>query len=117
MSRRGREDDTGEIPRFARRNQLGLIPCTAGRSLAGQCVGSGLVVDVSKRFTRILSVDEEAGRVQPGVVRNELNRLLASHGMFFDPETSAANRAMIGGKGGARITRISLFQSADQKSG
>ena len=113
------EDDIREIIRFARRNQLGLIPCTAGRSLAGQCVGSGLVVDVSKRFTRILSVDEEAGRVrvQPGGVRNELNRLLASHGMFFDPETSAANRAMIGGKGGARITRISLFQSADQKSG
>ena len=36
-------------------------------------------------------------RVQPGVVRNELNHALQSHGMLFGPETSTANRAMIGG--------------------
>ncbi len=93
------EADIGEIIRFARRNKLGLIPRTAGTSLAGQCVGSGLVVDVSKHFTRILGVDVENRRVrvQPGVVRNELNHFLASHGLFFGPETSTANRAMIGG--------------------
>ncbi len=73
------EDDIREIIRFARRNQLGLIPRAAGTSLAGQCVGSGLVVDISKHFTEILSVDEEARRVrvQPGVVRDDLNRSLA----------------------------------------
>ncbi len=92
-------DDIAEIIRFARRNKIGLIPRTAGTSLAGQCVGNGLVVDVSKHFTRILSVDEERRRVraEPGVVRDELNRSLAPHGMFFGPETSTANRAMIGG--------------------
>lgn len=91
--------DIREIIRFAKRNQLGLIPRTAGTSLAGQCVGSGLVVDVSKHFTRILAVDVENRRVrvQPGVVRNELNHFLASYGLFFGPETSTANRAMIGG--------------------
>ncbi|MFM8634647.1 MAG: FAD-binding and (Fe-S)-binding domain-containing protein, partial [Planctomycetia bacterium] len=36
-------------------------------------------------------------RVQPGVVRNELNRFLAPHGLFFGPETSTASWAMIGG--------------------
>jgi len=36
-------------------------------------------------------------RVQPGVVRNELNHFLAPHGLLFGPETSTANRAMIGG--------------------
>ncbi|MFT6619890.1 MAG: FAD/FMN-containing dehydrogenase, partial [Limisphaerales bacterium] len=43
----------------------------------------------SKHFTRILSVDEETRRVrvQPGVVRDELNRFLAPHGMLFGPET------------------------------
>ena len=92
-------DDIGETIRFAQRNQLGLIPRAAGTSLAGQCVGNGLVVDVSKHFTRILSVDEKTRRVrvEPGVVRDELNRSLAPHGMFFGPETSTANRAMIGG--------------------
>jgi FAD/FMN-containing dehydrogenase/Fe-S oxidoreductase len=93
------EDDLREIIRFARRNRLGLIPRAAGTSLAGQCVGNGLVVDVSKHFTRILEIDAATRRVrvQPGVVRNELNHALAPHGMFFAPETSTANRAMIGG--------------------
>lgn len=93
------EDDLREIIRFARRNKLGLIPRAAGTSLAGQCVGSGLVVDISIHFTGIISVDEETRRVrvQPGVVRDELNRSLASRGMFFGPETSTANRAMMGG--------------------
>jgi FAD/FMN-containing dehydrogenase/Fe-S oxidoreductase len=93
------EGDIQEIIRFAHRNQLGLIPRAAGTSLAGQCVGNGLVVDISKHFTRILSVDEETRRVrvEPGVVRDELNQFLAPHGMFFGPETSTANRAMMGG--------------------
>ena len=93
------ENDLREIIRFANRNRLGLIPRTAGTSLAGQCVGSGLVVDVSKHFTKILSVDGATRRVrvQPGVVRNELNHAIAGDGLFFGPETSTANRAMIGG--------------------
>jgi FAD/FMN-containing dehydrogenase/Fe-S oxidoreductase len=76
-----------------------LIPRTAGTSLAGQVVGSGIVVDVSKHFTRILELNavENWVRVQPGVVRDELNMFLKPHGLFFGPETSTANRAMIGG--------------------
>jgi FAD/FMN-containing dehydrogenase/Fe-S oxidoreductase len=93
------EADLREVIRFARRNRLGLIPRTAGTSLAGQCVGGGLVVDLSRHFTKILSIDRETRRVrvQPGVVRNELNHALAAEGMFFGPETATANRAMIGG--------------------
>jgi FAD/FMN-containing dehydrogenase/Fe-S oxidoreductase len=91
--------DLAEIIRFANRNALGLIPRAAGTSLAGQCVGSGLVVDICKYFTKILSVDRATRRVrvQPGVVRNELNQAIADDGLFFGPETSTANRAMIGG--------------------
>ena len=93
------ESDLGEIIRFAASHGIGLIPRAAGTSLAGQCVGSGLVVDVSKNLTAIIDIDPENRRVrlQPGVVRNELNHALAPHGMLFGPETSTANRAMIGG--------------------
>ncbi len=76
-----------------------LIPRAAGTSLAGQVVGNGLVVDVSKYFTEILELNKEEKwvRVQPGVVRDDLNRFLKPHGLYFGPETSTANRAMIGG--------------------
>lgn len=92
-------DDIKKLIRFARENNTSLIPRTAGTSLAGQCVGEGIVVDVSKYFTQILEFNKEEGwvRVQPGVVRDELNRFLKPHGLFFSPITSTANRAMIGG--------------------
>ena len=47
------EADISLLIQFARNNRLSLIPRTAGTSLAGQCVGEGIVVDVSKHFTKI----------------------------------------------------------------
>ena len=91
--------DIKKLILFAQENQTSLIPRTAGTSLAGQVVGGGIVVDVSKHFDQILEVNAEEGWawVQPGIVRDELNRELAKHELFFAPETSTANRAMIGG--------------------
>ncbi|TDQ18434.1 FAD/FMN-containing dehydrogenase [Algoriphagus boseongensis] len=93
------ESDIQKLIHFASENGTSLIPRTAGTSLAGQCVGNGIVVDVSKHFTQILEFNKEERwvRVQPGVVRDELNRFLKPHGLFFSPITSTANRAMIGG--------------------
>jgi len=93
------EADLVELIRFANANHIGLIPRTAGTSLAGQVVGSGIVVDVSRNFTDILEINANEGwvRAQPGVIRNELNRALLPHGLLFGPETSTQNRAMIGG--------------------
>lgn len=84
---------------FAIQNKTSLIPRAAGTSLAGQCVGDGIVVDISKNFTKILDFNkkEKWVRVQPGVVRDELNAFLKPHGLFFSPITSTANRATIGG--------------------
>lgn len=92
-------DDLKKLIHFARTENTSLIPRAAGTSLAGQVVGNGMVVDISKHFTRILEFNKEERwvRVQPGVIRDELNMFLKSYGLFFGPETSTANRAMIGG--------------------
>jgi FAD/FMN-containing dehydrogenase len=93
------KEDISKLIRFASTNQTSLIPRTAGTSLAGQVVGNGIIVDVSKHFNQIIELNKEEGwvRVQPGVIRDELNLFLQPHGLFFGPETSTANRAMIGG--------------------
>src|SRR3984957_1906542 len=93
------ETDICKLVRFARDQGTSLIPRAAGTSLAGQVVGGGIVVDISRQLTRIVEIDAAARRVrvQPGVVRNELNLALAPHGLFFAPETSTQNRCMIGG--------------------
>jgi FAD/FMN-containing dehydrogenase/Fe-S oxidoreductase len=94
--------DTSDIQHlvvFASKNNTTLIPRTAGTSLAGQCVGDGIIVDVSKHFTKIIDFDVEKRQVtvQPGVIRDELNEYLKPHGLFFGPNTSTANRCMMGG--------------------
>jgi FAD/FMN-containing dehydrogenase/Fe-S oxidoreductase len=91
--------DIKRLIQYARAEKTSLIPRTAGTSLAGQVVGQGIVVDVSKHFTQILELNtaERWVRVQPGVIRDELNLFLKRHGLLFGPETSTANRAMIGG--------------------
>ena len=93
------EGDLRLLLEFASQHGLGLIPRAAGTSLAGQVVGNGIVVDIGRHMNRILGYDAETRRVrvQPGVVRDELNLHLKPHGVFFTPETSTANRAMIGG--------------------
>lgn len=93
------ESDIRLLIQFAREHGIPLIPRAAGTSLAGQVVGSGIVVDISKTFTEIPEVNSEERwvRVQPGVIRDELNMYLKPHGLFFGPETSTSNRAMIGG--------------------
>src|SRR5687767_8264129 len=95
-------NDLKRLIAFAKSEKTSLIPRTAGTSLAGQVVGNGIIVDVSKHFTQIieLSAEEKWVRVQPGVIRDELNMFLKPYGLFFGPETSTANRAMIGGMAG-----------------
>ncbi|PIX14727.1 MAG: FAD-binding oxidoreductase [Flavobacteriaceae bacterium CG_4_8_14_3_um_filter_31_8] len=93
------ENDLKILIDFASKNSITLIPRTAGTSLAGQCVGEGIVVDVSKYFTKIIYFDETSKTitVQPGIVRDELNNYLKPFGLFFGPNTSTSNRCMIGG--------------------
>lgn len=84
---------------FATENKIPLIPRAAGTSLAGQVVGNGIVVDISKSFSKILEVntDENWVRVEPGVILEELNNYLKPYNLFFGPETSTANRCMMAG--------------------
>ncbi len=92
-------DDIRLLIEYARQNKVSLVPRTAGTSLAGQVVGKGIIVDVSKYLNRILEInpEEQWVRLQPGVIRDDLNRELQKYGLWFSPNTSTANRCMIGG--------------------
>jgi FAD/FMN-containing dehydrogenase/Fe-S oxidoreductase len=93
------EQDIVYLIEAARERKTHLIPRAGGTSIAGQVVGSGIVVDISKNFKKILEINKEDrwARVQPGVVLDELNLALEQYGLFFSPETSTSNRCCIGG--------------------
>lgn len=92
-------EDLQELMRMAKERHTHLIPRAGGTSIAGQVVGSGIVVDISKHWNHILEINQEERwvRVEPGVVRDELNIALKPYGLFFSPETSTSNRCCIGG--------------------
>ena len=105
-------EDLKKLIQFATEHNTSLIPRTAGTSLAGQCVGEGIVVDVSRYFTQILHLDIEKKQVtlQPGVVRDALNVYLAPKDLFFGPNTSTSNRCMIGGMVGNNSSGTTSIQ-------
>ncbi|MBQ6068398.1 MAG: FAD-binding protein [Bacteroidales bacterium] len=92
-------NDIIELIHQAKHLHTHLIPRAGGTSIAGQVVGSGIVVDISRHFNHILQLDQQHRWVwvEPGVVRDELNLFLKPYGLFFSPETSTSNRCCIGG--------------------
>ena len=93
------EADIVTCVRFAAAHRIPVTPRAGGTSLAGQAIGGGLVVDVSKHLRNILEINVEEGYVivEPGVVRDQLNAALRPLGYWFGPNTSTANRCTLGG--------------------
>ncbi len=70
-----------------------------GTAQAGQAIGEGLQIDISKHYNQVLEINAEERwvRVEPGIVLDELNAKLAPLGLRFAPDISTASRATIGG--------------------
>ncbi len=112
------KQDIVKLVKYAYQNNLNLIPRGGGTSLAGQVVGRGIVVDVSKNMNKILELNEAEkwARVQPGIVLTELNRQLVETGLFFGPETSSANRVTLGGMVGNNASGLHLPAYGDTRT-
>ncbi|MCD6347920.1 MAG: FAD-binding protein, partial [Bacteroidales bacterium] len=93
------ESDIRELILFAAKHNTSIIPRGGGTSLAGQVVGSGIIVDIGRYLTKTLEINQKEKYVwvEPGVILEELNKRLADYGLLFGPETSTANRCMMGG--------------------
>ncbi len=93
------QDDFRQIIERARRDNLPITMRAAGTSLAGQTTGDGIIADISRFMHHILDIDPEkrTARVQPGVIRDQLNRAAGEHGLLFGPDTSTTDRCMLGG--------------------
>jgi len=93
------EDDVLAAIGVARDHHISILPRGAGTSLAGQAVGNSLVIDFSRYMDQVLELNVEARwvRVQPGIVRNQLNETLEKHQLMFAPDPATGSRANVGG--------------------
>jgi FAD/FMN-containing dehydrogenase/Fe-S oxidoreductase len=97
--------DAEDVQRLARlagepaHRRIVLTARGGGTGTNGQSLTDGIVVDLSRHMNNILAIDAQARRVrvQAGVVKDQLNAALSSHGLFFAPELSTSNRATLGG--------------------
>jgi FAD/FMN-containing dehydrogenase/Fe-S oxidoreductase len=92
-------EDLIKIVHLSRRFRCPITMRGGGTAQAGQSIGAGLIIDTSKYYNQILelNVEERWARVQPGIVLDELNAQLKTHGLRFAPDVSTASRASIGG--------------------
>ncbi|MBW3605698.1 MAG: FAD-binding protein [Actinobacteria bacterium] len=70
-----------------------------GTSVAGNAVGSGVVLDLSRHLHRVHGVDPDTrtARVDPGVVLDDLQHVARRHGLRFGPDPSTHARCTVGG--------------------
>ncbi|AMV30282.1 Anaerobic glycerol-3-phosphate dehydrogenase subunit C [Gemmata sp. SH-PL17] len=93
-------EDTESIAalvRYCHEHTIPLTPRGAGTGLAGESLNSGIVLDLSVHFRRVLAVGADTVTVQPGVVLNELNAALAKVGRRFAPNPASSATCTIGG--------------------
>ncbi len=92
-------DEVAHVMRCATSTRTPVTARGAGSGMAGNSIGSGVVLDFRRHMHSLLAVDAEQGLVsaEPGLVLDELNRAVAAHGLMFGPDPSSHSRATIGG--------------------
>lgn len=84
---------------FANENKLPILYRGSATSLAGQTVNEAIIIDFTKHFRSIKEINEKEryAIVEPGVIRDELNKQVAGFGLHFAPDPATSSRATIGG--------------------
>ncbi len=78
------------------------VPLTsrgAGTSIAGNAIGTGVVVDFSRHLNRVLDIDPDAQTavVEPGAILDDLQVAALPFGLRFGPDPSTHARCTLGG--------------------
>ncbi|MCA9023712.1 MAG: anaerobic glycerol-3-phosphate dehydrogenase subunit C [Planctomycetaceae bacterium] len=89
--------DVASLAKYAGEHHIPLIPRGAGTQVTGAAVGTGLIVDFSRHMRGVIALSEQTVRVQPGIVRDELNAALRPLGRYFPPDPSTTAVTTVGG--------------------
>ncbi|MGI9559136.1 MAG: FAD-binding and (Fe-S)-binding domain-containing protein [Thermodesulfobacteriota bacterium] len=92
-------EDVAETVKIAAEFGVSIIPRGGGTGLAGQCLGEGIAVDMSKYMDGVVEINSEnkTATVQPGICLGRLNAIAAEKGLMFGPDPASAKVATVGG--------------------
>ncbi len=91
--------DVAAAVKYAAENNIPVAARGAGSGVAGESLGSGIVIDMTRYMNRILRTEDGGRRVvcEPGAVLSRVNERLAEFGRKIGPDPSSGNRATVGG--------------------
>ena len=92
-------DEVEAIVSIAKNYHIPLIPRGSGSSLAGQSIGNGLIIDCSRYINKLVNINQEerTAVVEPGLILDDLNRVVRKYDLVFGPDPASSERATMGG--------------------
>lgn len=92
-------EDIVATVKIAKKHGISIIPRGAATGITGGCLGSGIIIDISRHLTSIVEInlDQKYALCEPGVVQDQLNTVLMPDGYRLGPDTSTGDRATLGG--------------------
>ncbi|WP_421988498.1 FAD-binding and (Fe-S)-binding domain-containing protein [Roseococcus sp.] len=85
---------------ICREEGIPILARGGGTSQCGQTVNRALVLDCSKYLRRVISVEGDTARVEPGITLGALNEAIKGTKQFFPVDPSTWQRCTIGGMAG-----------------
>jgi FAD/FMN-containing dehydrogenase/Fe-S oxidoreductase len=100
------QDDLQAVVELAVKHKIPVLPRGSGSSLAGQAIGTALILDCSRWLDKLVEIDPDnrTATVEPGLVLSRLNAAAAKFGLTFGPDPASAERATMGGVIGNNAT-------------
>ncbi|GAB6870391.1 FAD-binding and (Fe-S)-binding domain-containing protein [Bacteroides rodentium] len=92
------EDEVSQLLKLASRHGLPVTFRAAGTSLSGQAISDSILIVAGKNWEKYsISADHEQITLQPGIIGQRVNELLAPYGRKFAPDPASVKSAMVGG--------------------
>jgi len=95
-------EDICQLVQFVSRHKaaypaLAITPRSAGTDMSGGAIGNSLLIDMTKYFNAIHSINSEKLHVQPGVYMRDIDPLLKEHHALIGSVPASRNLCTVGG--------------------
>ena len=92
------EEEVSHLLKLADRYNLPVTFRAAGTSLSGQAISDSILIVAGKNWEKYhVSDDHKQITLQPGIIGQRVNEILAPYGRKFAPDPASVKSAMVGG--------------------
>ena len=92
------EEEVSQLLKLSNRYHLPVTFRAAGTSLSGQAISDSILIIAGKHWENYkLSEDYKQITLQPGIIGQRVNEILAPYGRKFAPDPASVKSAMVGG--------------------